>query len=80
MGKGFVKLVNSTLDHLYLGRRAGLLDGDFTEEEADQLIADVAREKKEKYENMSRADMTLAMLEQLLEHVGTEDTEKMEEE
>lgn len=80
MEKGFVELVGRTLDHLYIARRAGVLDGDFTEEEVDKLIADIAREKKEKYDNMSRTEIAYTMLQELLEHVDIEDMKKTEEE
>lgn len=80
MDKRFVELVGHTLNTLYVTRRAGILDGDFTEEEADKLIADVAREKKEKYDSMSRNEIAYQMLRELLEHVDIEDPKEMEEE
>lgn len=80
MEKRFVELADRTLNTLYITRRAGILDGDFTEDEVDKLIADVAREKKEKYDSMSHNEIAYTMLRELLEHIDIEDPKEMEEE
>lgn len=68
MDKDFEKHVRRLMENLYTNRKIGVLTGDFTEEEADKTIADVAKEYKEKYDNMTPAEMAVEMMGQILEH------------
>ena len=71
----FKDVIKSALMSVYMSRQVAIIDNDCTEEEADKIIADCARECLDYYKDMDREDLAIEMINQLL-HMTKEKEER----